>query len=343
MKLSYILSALAVMAMLLVAPAVAAAGTYVALGDSLAYGIGASTPASKGYVGALYSSLHPDVQVDDLANFGQPGATSGSLRDFQLTAALAEINAGTDTKLVTIDIGGNDFIGAICNLDWDAPSCPFRDNFAATLDDLLAALDADPGTETLVTMAYYNPATGLGPPNETAIEGQLFGANGELNVSDNGADVGLNDVILQESRDRGLPMANPYEGFRNGGQALISDGTHPNDVGYAAITQAFCDLSEVLCDSEQPPTIDTDPPETTIGTRPPRKSSKHRVRVVFTSSETGSSYECSLDRRAFTSCSSPWRRQVRRGSHRFAVRAIDPAGNVDRTPAAIKFKIKKRP
>lgn len=330
-------------ALVVPAPAAGAAGTYVALGDSLAYGIGASEPAGKGYVGVLYGSLSGGLFIDDLSNLGQPGATSGSLRGFQLASALAEINAATDTKLVTIDIGGNDFISAICNLDWGTPSCPFRANFAATLDDLLGALTADPGTETLATMAYYNPSAGLGPPNETAVDGQLFGANGVLGASDSGADVGLNDVILQESQDRGLPMANPYAAFDTAGQALISgDGTHPNDAGHAAIAQSFCDLSAIPCGSEPPPTTDTDPPETTIDGWPPRKSSKRRIRVAFSSDEAGSSYECSLDQRAFAPCSSPLKRRVKRGRHRFAVRAIDPAGNVDQTPATIRFRVKKR-
>jgi hypothetical protein len=36
------------------------------------------------------------------------------------------------------------------------------------------------------------------------------------------------------------------------------------------------------------------------------------------------------------------KRKVKRGKRRFEVRAIDPAGNVDATPAVAKWKVKRR-
>lgn len=312
------------------------AGTYVALGDSLAAGIGASSAHGKGYVALLNGLLSAKGGVDALSNFGEPGATSASLRGAQLTSALARINDSSDTTHVTIDIGGNDLINGACPGGWD--SCQFRANFAATLDDLIGALDADPGVETLATMAYYNPAAGLGPPNETNIDADLLGANGTLSASDSGANVGLNDVILQESQSRNLPMADPYPSFHDAGQAWLSgDGVHPNDAGYAGIAAAFCVV--ISCDGQ---VIDSDPPDTTITKTPKRKGHKRRVKATFSADEPGSSFECSLDDDRFSPCSSPWRQRVSRGRHRFRVRAIDAAANVDPAPASARFRVKRK-
>lgn len=328
-----------------------AEGTYVALGDSLAAGIGAST-SSKGYVGLVRSALASHAGVTAASFHGQPGATSLSLRTGgQLAAAIAAIDNAFDTTHVTIDIGGNDVLGGLCVGNWDTPACGFRTNFAQTLDDLLAALTADPGAETLVTMAYYNPASGLGNGTETNFDTQLLGANGILDAADTGADVGINDVILQESQSRALPVANPYPAFEAAGQAFISgDGIHPNDAGYAAIAQAFCDVIVISCTvtppgdppKSDPPVSDTTPPETSIDRSPPRRSERRRVRIAFSSDEAPAAFECRLDDRPFAACSSPVRLRVRPGRHRFQVRATDAAGNVDRSPASVRFRVKRK-
>ena len=44
----------------------------------------------------------------------------------------------------------------------------------------------------------------------------------------------------------------------------------------------------------------------------------------------------------FEVCASPLKHKVKRRKHRFEVRAIDRAGNVDATPAIAKWKVKRR-
>ncbi|OGP53704.1 MAG: hypothetical protein A2162_03680 [Deltaproteobacteria bacterium RBG_13_52_11b] len=49
-----------------------------------------------------------------------------------------------------------------------------------------------------------------------------------------------------------------------------------------------------------------------------------------------STYECSLDKGPFASCTNPWTGSLGHGKHTFQVRAIDRAGNKDKTVANAK-------
>ena len=85
---------------------------------------------------------------------------------------------------------------------------------------------------------------------------------------------------------------------------------------------------------------DTDPPETEITKGAPNKLAKHKAKFRFTSSEPDSTFECKLDKKKFKPCESPKRvKRLDEGKHKFKVRAIDEAGNVDPSPAKDKFKV----
>lgn len=91
---------------------------------------------------------------------------------------------------------------------------------------------------------------------------------------------------------------------------------------------------------------DTTPPETTILSGPRRKvkTRKRRVRVSFqfVADDPSASFECSLDARPFTACSSAFVRRVKKGRHSFEVRAFDAAGNVEPDPAGQRWRVKRR-
>jgi hypothetical protein len=91
------------------------------------------------------------------------------------------------------------------------------------------------------------------------------------------------------------------------------------------------------------PPPDTTAPQTTIDRGPRRKSRSKRATFSFSSSESGSSFECSLDGTAYLRCSSPHRlRRLSVRRHSFDVRAIDAAGNVDTSSATYRWKVKRR-
>ena len=67
---------------------------------------------------------------------------------------------------------------------------------------------------------------------------------------------------------------------------------------------------------------------------------KHTARFVFRSDEAGSSFLCKVDDKPFDLCKAP-KRYVRleAGRHVFWVRAVDPLGRVDLSPAKKKFLV----
>jgi hypothetical protein len=68
-----------------------------------------------------------------------------------------------------------------------------------------------------------------------------------------------------------------------------------------------------------------------------------KAKFRFASNEPGSSFLCKLDRKRFRACSSPVTFTVRPGRHVLRVKAVDPAGNADATPAVYRWRVKSPP
>jgi hypothetical protein len=81
------------------------------------------------------------------------------------------------------------------------------------------------------------------------------------------------------------------------------------------------------------------PPQTAIDRR--SRLAKSLVRFTFHSSEPGSVFQCRRDAQTlWANCTSPKTYRLRNGRHVFAVRAIDAAGNTDRTPPRVAFTLR---
>ena len=81
--------------------------------------------------------------------------------------------------------------------------------------------------------------------------------------------------------------------------------------------------------------VDTTAPDTTLTATEPNPTNDTTGDFTFTSTEGSSTFECSVDNAAFTTCTTPFSTAVlSAGSHTFAVRAIDAANNTDGTPAS---------
>ncbi len=86
--------------------------------------------------------------------------------------------------------------------------------------------------------------------------------------------------------------------------------------------------------------IDTTAPNTTITGQPANPSSSSSAAFTFSSTDGTATFECSMDAGAYAACTSPKNYTgLANGSHTFAVRAKDPAGNVDATPASYTWTI----
>ena len=93
---------------------------------------------------------------------------------------------------------------------------------------------------------------------------------------------------------------------------------------------------------------DTRAPNTVFHVKPPR-TTRSRTAFFHWGATERSRFRCKLDRGAWRKCrrSDPYAtsmgktyRRLARGSHTFRVRAVDRAGNVDRTPAVWRWRIR---
>jgi len=91
-------------------------------------------------------------------------------------------------------------------------------------------------------------------------------------------------------------------------------------------------------------TSDLAPPDTSITSGPTGTTTDDTPTFEFTSTESPSTFECSVDGAAFTGCSTPFTTStLSDGAHTFAVRARDAANNVDATPATSSFTVATPP
>ena len=86
------------------------------------------------------------------------------------------------------------------------------------------------------------------------------------------------------------------------------------------------------------------PPQTTIEAAPDLTTTATSATFEFTSSEVGSTFECTLDGVTFAGCSSPQTYLgLTVGAHSFAVRAIDASNTPDPTPATFTWTVGSAP
>jgi lysophospholipase L1-like esterase len=234
---------------------------YVSLGDSIAWGDGASVPSQTGYT-ALLADYFAGIAHDgakDWTNLAVRGETTGSfIAGGQLGAAFAAIgDPSTDTRVVTVSLGGND-VGALLNEPTDpCVQDPFSltcqamvvaalqsaaANYPVILGSLAAALATDDGDERVFVMTVYNPFGGLGAPFEAPVDAVLLGADGQIDCA-NQAGFGLNDIIACTATALGMTVVDGYGAIGDDALELthIGEGTfdtHPTDAGHALLAKA---------------------------------------------------------------------------------------------------------
>ena len=88
-------------------------------------------------------------------------------------------------------------------------------------------------------------------------------------------------------------------------------------------------------------TVDRQAPETKLDAGPSGPLTTTEVEFAFSvaAAEPNPRFECRLDADAFAPCASPLALTVGQGAHTFEVRALDPVGNSDPTPATRTFAV----
>ncbi|MCW2606421.1 MAG: hypothetical protein JWO60_1114, partial [Frankiales bacterium] len=226
--------------------------TYLALGDSVAAGVGADAPATGGYVPLLADLLRARLGCDDAGAAGCPltlrplavsGATTATVLRDQLPAATGLLRGGTDVALVTLTVGGNDVFGPVllaCFPDPAVAACRTAVTGALTeadtgIDRVLDGLDAAaPDGTPLAVMTYYDPLptcrlAALAPLAEQVLEGS-------------GTQRGLNDLLRARAREHGAVVVETAGRVRDRAD-LVGGGDclHPSARGHARLAEAFDD------------------------------------------------------------------------------------------------------
>jgi hypothetical protein len=87
---------------------------------------------------------------------------------------------------------------------------------------------------------------------------------------------------------------------------------------------------------------DTNPPDTRILKKPKARTSRRVARFKFGTTEpVNAVFMCRVDGKKFKPCKSPLKLRVKRRRHTFSVYSIDESGNVDPTPDAYSWKVRK--
>ena len=214
-------------------------GIYLALGDSIAAGSGASEPDINSYVALVTEALRSHFGEElELRSLAEGGHTTEDLIEEQLPAALESLREG-NVRVVTVTISGNDLqqysLAPACVVDPSDPACPLEDGLLEVeqrLDRILSDLRAAGPDTVIVIQAYPDLFSGTG--HELARPAEIaFGL--------------LNGVIVAVAERQDVLLADPRRAFlgRSGDLGHILDPTpdfHPNDDGHRAIADAFIEV-----------------------------------------------------------------------------------------------------
>ena len=234
------------------APGAGAAETpaYMALGDSLAFGVGAENPSVGGYVPLAAQTLRRSERYRarglEMINLSAPGATSADLLlpGGQLDRALAEIEArrdepgnDDDVEIISIDIGGNDLL-ALASSDSpclsDTASEPCRQliidmlgNLQRNLTQVLSDIRQEAPNARVYVVNLYNPYSGTGDPRELIANVAVQQVNGVLSA-------------VASDPDLEAHLVSVYDLFLGrGSQWVANDGIHPNNDGHRVIAEVL--------------------------------------------------------------------------------------------------------
>ena len=258
-----LIAVLVAVAIALAGPASAsAARLYVAVGDSVGAGFGATSGHSSFDLYCAYlKSAAGGSLVDQCVNESVVGLTSQSALDGgTIQKALNDIDGSTDTPIVTVVLGGNDLLGSPGCQPITGANCNFIRNMRTILNQLETALASHPGPHAIQWLEYYNPnhnnpfGNSAGDQSTAAL---LLGNDAVLTActSNDLQGIGLNDAINCIASEKGATPVDAFTPFQNGctNRDCFSDSLHPDDKGYGLIFDALRDTPGAAVPTTPPP------------------------------------------------------------------------------------------
>ncbi|MEW6637756.1 MAG: PD40 domain-containing protein [Actinomycetota bacterium] len=174
-------------------------------------------------------------------------------------------------------------------------------------------------------IAYSNSLTGGEPEIWTM---NAADGSGKVNVTDTSASVSDTDPTWSPDGAKIAYVAS-VSGTNRDIWTMNADGSDQRVLHAHAANDTKPDWQQ-----------DSIPPNTTITSGPPNITSATSASFSLLSTETGSTFRCSLDGAPFAPCTSPKVYSgLANGSHTFRVRATDAADNTDATPAARRWTV----
>jgi len=228
-------------------PPTPAGGAYLALGDSVTFGIGVADPRADGFVGRVSRRLAGvEPPIVETRVFAVPGETATGFLDRRLDDVVGAIrDLGARVELVTIGLGANELLrtrrdptceaapaGDSCRAIVDAAMVEAAESLDAVVAAVQATLEAEGSDARVLLLAYYNPDVA---PIAAAT---MVGADGVVECSVTEPDPGLNDRIACIAARRGAELVDLHAAFlgREDELTRIGEGdVHPNADGYTVI------------------------------------------------------------------------------------------------------------
>lgn len=288
--------------------------------------VGATAAAGETAGTARSVWLRLDVPADGGGQWalGAVGADAASELDTHVEVYDATVFPGSPPVATGDDVGGFAVGGRESAFTFTAVAGRGY-NIRVAMKDPPAggARGAGSGTVTAMPLSsVLSPSVTLSGPATTTDPAVTFDVQvgeGDLHALRCQVDDGPDEPCFTESED---PFAGVYEP-----STPLADGTR-------TVRATWVDAAGRTGSDTHTITVDGTPPETAIASGPSGDVEAADAVFTFAADEPGATFECRLDGSGFAACASPKvYGTLAKGTHTFAVRAKDAAGNVDKTPA----------